>query len=288
MYAMKPTWLLFDSNYLCWRAYHSTGQLSFGMIKTGIVFGYLKTFIDLQGTFLTSKVVHCFDSGVSLRKEICPGYKKSRKGGDNSTDEEKELLGEVRKQIKLLRREYLPEIGSKNVFFQPGYEGDDVIASVCQSLPEGSEAVIVSADEDLFQLLSPTVSHFNPTTKKMITDELFKKEWGINPSDWIMVKALAGCGSDEVIGIKGVGEKTAAKHIRGELKANSKVYGAIAKQLDVVQKNLPLVSLPFPGIQQFILQDDKIDKPGWESLTERLGMKSIKNLRSILPFNTNI
>lgn len=288
---IKPTWLFLDSNYLCWRAFHTTGGLSYRSTPTGIVFGYLRTMLDLQDVFTTTRLVHCFDKGPPKRLEMYPTYKESRKGKKAKkelTDEEKSTLRSVRNQIIRLRKEYLPEIGCQNICSQYGFEADDVIASLCQELPQGHEAVVISADHDLYQLLSPTVRIYDPKTKKTVSQESFTSEYGIKPSDWIMVKALAGCHSDDIKGIKGVGEKTAVKHIKKELKQSSKVYSKILEGYSAVEKNLPLVTLPFPGTKKFILVEDKIDRAGWEGLSERLGLKSLGVLRRLLPFNTNM
>lgn len=285
---MRNLWLFFDSNYLCWRAFHSTGELSYKSIPTGILFGYLKALIDIQGLFTTTKVAHCFDRGQSKRKEIYPEYKGTRaRNRDDLTEEQKTAFRSVRNQIIRLRKEHLPEIGCKNIFSYSGYEADDIIATLCQTLPEGHEGVIISSDQDLFQLLSPRIRMYSPKTKQIITENSFRQEWGIEPKQWVMVKALAGCSSDNVKGIKGVGEKTAVKHLRKELKTSSKTYSKILDEYSTAEKNLPLVTLPFPGCKQFILVEDTIDKIGWEALTDRFGLKSIRSLRAILPFNIN-
>lgn len=285
---MKPLWLFLDSPYLCWRAFYTTGHLSYKDVPTGIVFGYLRTILDLQDCFTTIRLVHCFDKGKSKRIELYPGYKGSRKTKKKDLPKDQIMaLRSVKNQIIRLRKEYLPEIGAKNICSQMGYEADDVIASLCQSLPEEHEAIIVSADQDLFQLLSNNVCMYNPREKKITTRELFIKEWGIKPDQWVMVKALAGCGSDEIKGIKGVGEKIAAKYLTKELKESSKIYSKILEEFSITETNLPLVKLPFPGIKKFILVEDKLDRAGWEGLAERLGLKSLGVLKRLLPFNTN-
>ncbi|RJQ26094.1 hypothetical protein C4577_04130, partial [Candidatus Parcubacteria bacterium] len=281
------TWLFLDSPYLCWRAYHTTGHLSYNSIPTGIVFGYLKTLLDLQDNFVTTKLVHCFDKGPSKRIELYPEYKGNRKHKSNDLSEDEIMkLKAVKNQIIKLRKEYLPEIGAKNVFSQYGFEADDVIASLCNGLPEGHEAVIVSEDHDLYQLLNSKIRIYSPRSKKIISEESFKREWGINPSEWVMVKALAGCSSDHIKGIKGVGEKTAVKHLRNELKQSSKVYSKILTEYSITERNLPLVRLPFPGTKDFVLVEDRLSQSGWESLSDRLGLKSLGSLRRLLPFNT--
>jgi DNA polymerase-1 len=284
---MRPLWLLLDGNYLCWRSYHVVGDLQHNGLPTGVVFGYFKTILDLQEQFVTSRVVHCFDHGRSKRYEVYPEYKASRQSKRDLSKEEEQSHLRVRNQIIRLRRDYLPVIGCKNIFSCSGYEGDDILASICKGLPEDQEAVIIGSDHDLFQLLTDRISMYNPKEKKTITVDSFRKEWGVEPEDWARVMSISGCGSDGIKGIDGVGEKTAAKFLRGELKFSTKAYKEITSNPQVMERNKSLVTLPFDGCPTFTLQDDKLDREGWERICDELGMKSIRNLRRLLPFNVN-
>ena len=98
----------------------------------------------------------------------------------------------------------------------PGVEADDVIGTLARRVEEeGHEAVIVSPDKDFRQLLSPKVSIFRPAHRgeafDMATDETFRQEYGLEPSQFIDVLALMGDSSDNVPGVPGIGEKTAIK-----------------------------------------------------------------------------
>jgi 5'-3' exonuclease len=277
------THLLIDSNFLAYRSYHAMGELSFGAIKTGVIYGFLKEVIGLQDRFGTDCVVFCFDLGNPKRKEIMPCYKQKRHALREMTEEARESRLFMRAQVDKLREEYLPRIGYKNIHAQWGYEADDVIASVCTTLPEGDDAIIVSADGDLYQLLSERVSIFQPKMFKrdarFITLQSFKKQHGIHPKHWARVKALAGCVSDEIPGVEGVGEKTALKFLRGELKKGSVARLAIRKAFDAgaVALNLRVVGLPYVGTQVFKLQKDELSHEGWQEVCASLGLRSLVN-----------
>ena len=279
---MERLWLILDSNYLVWRAHAVLQKLSHGEARTEVVFSYLRDLLHLQSLFSTGLVAHCFDKGRNKRKDLYPGYKLRAPQEPDTA----ELNGVVRDQIKALRNEYLPEIGAMNVFSSKGFEGDDMIASlVINSIPPGDETVIVSADKDLWQLLRHKVSVYNPRSKVTTTEKSFTKDWGLGPSQWSMVKAMAGCTSDKVDGIDGIGEKTAAKFLRGELKESSVAHGKIMQGEEVWKRNLPIVRLPLEGTETFTLVEDTLDQSGWERLTERFGLKSIRNLHRPLPFS---
>ena len=97
------------------------------------------------------------------------------------------------------------------------------------------------------------------------------------------MKALAGCSTDSVPGIKGVGEKTAIKYLKNELKESSKIYQRIISKegWNIYKRNIELVKLPFTGTKIFKLKTDKLSATGWKEVVEQLGMKSI---RERMPF----
>ena len=106
----------------------------------------------------------------------------------------------------------------------------------------------------------------------------FKKQYQIIPDQWGLVKCIAGCVTDEVPGIKGIGEKTVIKYLTGELKETTKAFKKIEKQkTKYIKRNYPLVVLPLEGTDNFKLRKDKISKEGWNEVVEKLGLKSIKN-----------
>lgn len=268
--AKAPT-LLIDVSYLAYRAYYSgMGQLSFNHIKTGVVYGVLREIIYLMDRFSTNKVVFCFDVGKPNRTKVCPEYKANR---TECTEEEMEHKLEVRKQVHALRKEYLPMIGFQNIFWQKGFEADDVIAKIIADRPT-RPFIVVSNDQDLYQLLGRFVSIYKPSKKELYTEEHFRAEFGCSPITWINVKAIAGCKTDNVTGIHGVGEKTALKFICGELSSGAK-FEAIARGSQIWKKNVELVTVPYPGISSFYLAKDCVTPQGWQKLVSHLGMYSL-------------
>lgn len=275
---MKPPWILIDSSYLAYRAFFSMGELSHGDIPTGVVFGFLREVLQLQDHFGTTRIAFCFDVGRSVRREVYPSYKLRR--NEDKTPEQKRQHTLVREQLTALRTDYLPSIGFSNIFYQKGYEADDIIASIVNSLkltiafgrPE--RAIIVSSDGDMNQLLSKFVSIWNPKKQELVTNKSFEKEWGLDPGLWPSVKAIAGCHTDEVEGIKGVGEKTAACFVKGTLKTGKK-FDSIVYGNKVIRRNMKLVTIPYPGTKNFKLVKESVGQRGWAKLAKRLGMKHL-------------
>jgi len=277
---VNEQFLILDCNYLAHRAKYVFGDLSHKGSATGVVYGFLKDILNLMKRFDTQSLVFCWDSKERKRRKILPEYKMKRR--EKELNRQEEIFEKMfYTQIEKLRKQYLPTIGFNNVFRQAGYESDDLIAAICKSL-DSQECIIISADQDLFQLIRPNVKWYNPRSHTLVTLQNFKKEFKIHPKQWVKVKAIAGCISDNVPGIKGVGEKTAIKYIRSELDKSSKAYKTIKNGWkDIVLRNRLLVELPFKGTKTPKLQADNLSQNGWDEVTKTLGMKSIR-FRSII------
>ncbi len=270
---MQSPLLVLDVNYLCHRGFYAMPFMENDGIPTMVTYAVLRDIIDLQETHMTKRICFTFDYGKSLRREIYPLYKQ-KKGSYFQSVSQKNLV-HLRQQISLLRDEQLDVLGFKNIFYQDGYEADDVIASICKHLPDSDTAIIVSADHDLYQLLAPNIMLWDIRNKKMYTQEHLKAQFGISPSEWSMVKAMAGCTSDNIRGITGVGETNAAKYITGRLSEKCKGYKNILRSQQLIERNLKLVTLPYPGTDKFELQPDKVNKQRWRRMFTSLGMDSL-------------
>jgi len=252
-----------DCNNIAHIAAHSIPLLSSKEHLTNVIFGFLNSIFNIQKRFNPDRIVFCWDSKKSFRKMIYPGYKSKRH--DDKTDEEKECLHIIYEQFTELRKIVLPGLGFKNIFMSPGYEADDLIADIVKN-NKSVCFTIISTDQDLYQLLEKRVICSNPITKKALTRSLFIEKYGIKPEQWGAIKAIGGCGSDNVIGIKGVGEKTAIKYLNNLLPKKSKAYKTItSKEGDLtIKTNFPLVNLPFKGTQklnaELVVQPDLLKR----------------------------
>lgn len=269
------TWLLIDAHHLCYSSFFALGKLSYGEDATEVVYGFLSQIIHLQDIFQTDNVAFCFDYGKNLRLLQLPSYKANRR---DRTAEEQEAYNDLQDQIKKLRREHLPNIGYRNIFFDKGYEADDVIASICRNnIGKKNEAIIVSGDHDLYQLIRHNVSVYHPNQQRIVDRKAFCDQWGIEPSMWIDVKALAGCKGDNVEGIRGVGEKTAAKFLNGTLNPNNKTFESIVRGNKIWKRNKPIVKLPYAGVSEFEFRKDRVTKKTWNKVVNSLGMRTLRD-----------
>jgi DNA polymerase-1 len=181
---------------------------------------------------------------------------------------EKEIDWQTNQQIIQLKR-IVSYIGFNNSFYQTGFEADDIIAKIVHSHWEelrnslskepsdDCKPIILTSDADIYQLLN-YANIYDPRAEKGITAESFKEDWGIDPEQWWRVKAIAGCSSDKVPGIAGIGEKKAVKYLLGKMNRKTKEYQKIESEesLEIFNRNKKLVKLPLEGVKEFEIQDD--------------------------------
>lgn len=271
--------LVFDVHNLCYRAWHALPALSSGSRFTEVVFGFLRSVELLSNEYATRDFAFCFDHTVSIRKEIFPDYKSRRR--DKLTPEECKARARLAEQINRLRQDYLPQAGCLNVYQQHGVESDDLMAAIARrfSLIPNTEIVLVSSDNDLFQCLSENVMIHLPGkrgSEARVTHKSFLKKYGLQPHQWAHVKAIAGCKTDSVPGVPGVGEVTALKYIRGELVTTSTAYHKIRspQAQAVIRRNRQLVELPLPECREREVFFDLWDGGKWKEMQRNLGMRS--------------
>src|SRR6476619_6596508 len=97
---------------------------------------------------------------------------------------------------------------------QAGYEADDLIGTLAvQAERAGYEVVIVTGDKDMFQLLTPHVRIYDPVKSKWAGEAECRERYGVEPARVVEVMGLMGDSTDNIPGVKGIGEKTAIKLI---------------------------------------------------------------------------
>lgn len=269
---IQDTYIL-DCNGLCWAAYHTIGGLSFDDVATGVIYGFLNKVHSIWKRHRPARFVFAWDSSCSIRRMMYPDYKSNRHG--DLLPEEAERRSKAREQMFHLHEKILPTIGFRNSYRVTGYEADDVIAVMAQKL---GTCCIVSTDKDLLQCLEVGCTMLNPISGLLTTMADFQKEYGIPPSTWAEVKGVAGCPSDNVVGVRGVGVSTACKFFRGDLKGKKKDLIIEFMASEEYKRNLRLVRLPMQGIRTKVLkmiEPDVWDDDGFLSICTEFGMPSL-------------
>lgn len=201
----KETLLIIDSNALLHRAFHALPPLSNGTQQTGAIYGFLLALFKAVKDFKPKYIVACFDTPApTFRHKQFKEYKGKR---PKTADE---LVSQI-----IMMPEVLKEFGIP-VFAKPGFEADDLIATVAvlATKQKKVEAKILTGDMDTLQLINKQVSvcALGHGVKDMIIydSEKVVERYGISPKQVVDYKSLLGDQSDNVPGVSGIGEKTAA------------------------------------------------------------------------------
>lgn len=195
--------LLIDTTNIAYRA-NSILDLSNDGGNVSAVYGTLLSLRHVIKKFGPCRVICCWDSGTSWRSKVYPQYKAHRRTADNQENRE-----DVYRQIKVLKQ-LLYTLGVTQIQ-KAGLEADDLIALCCRSL-EGSK-VIVSGDRDFVQLITEDVSLYYLHKKTLIDKSNCKRYMGFPPVAYLHKKILEGDKSDNISGVPGVADKTAAEII---------------------------------------------------------------------------
>ncbi len=196
-------------------------------LPVNALYGFLSMTVKLLREIRPDYMAFCFDqSGDSFRKEIDPRYKANRS----------EMPADLVPQIPYIRR--LSEALGIPCLEAANYEADDVIGTLTRLGREhGLEVVIVSSDKDFAQLVKPYVSMYD-TMKDIRYDESgVVEKWGVEPHKMIDYLSIVGDSSDNVAGVKGIGEKGAQK-LLAEFDSLEHIYENIDKITGATQKKL--------------------------------------------------
>lgn len=277
------TVIIIDSSNVAHASFHAMGELTHLDNPTGVLYGFLNKISYLSKYHKTLDFIFCFDRRPYLREEIYPEYKV--KDHKYTREEERAARKILFAQLKELRRRILKSIGFRNIFWQEGYEADDIIAAIILNRnPKDklTEYIIVSSDKDLYQLLdfSLQIKIMKSGKQGLFHYGDFIGMFGVTPDQWSEVKAIAGCYTDGVEGVKGVGEITASKYINGILKKESVACQNInsKKGQRIIKRNRKLVHLPYKGTEVPVLRPNRVTTEKWNGVCEEFGMKSLIEL----------
>ena len=198
--------ILVDGNNLLFRSYYATSYSGVIMrnskgFPTNALYGFINMMNKIIEEEKPNYILVAFDKGKTFRHEKYKDYKAGRR----------EMPEELKLQFPKAK-EILDTMGIKH-FEIDNYEADDIIGTLAKIVDEEDEfiATIISSDKDLLQLISNEVEVKLLKTKGSIRfdEETFKEYYGTTPIHMIDLKALMGDASDNISGVKGIGEKTA-------------------------------------------------------------------------------
>ncbi len=206
--------LAIDGNSIMNRAFYGIKLLSNSKGQfTNALTGFMNIYLKEIGEVKPDCVAVAFDlKAPTFRHKANAAYKANRKG----------MPEELAQQMPVIK-ELLGDLGIKIVQCE-GYEADDILGTLSKAAADsGNECYILTGDRDSFQLVSDHVTVRLATTKetKIYTPDRIMEEYGVTPRQMIEVKALMGDTSDNISGVKGIGEKTALSLIKQEGDVNT-------------------------------------------------------------------
>ena len=199
--------LAIDGNSIMNRAFYGIKGLTNSKgIPTNAIFGFMNIYLKELSEVGPDCIAVAFDlRAPTFRHKANASYKANRKG----------MPEELAQQMPIIKK-LLGLLGVKIVECE-GFEADDILGTLSKAAgDQGGECVILTGDRDSFQLVSDSVTVRLAGTKetKVYTPARISEEYGVSPRQMIDVKALMGDSSDNISGVKGIGEKTALSLIQ--------------------------------------------------------------------------
>lgn len=284
--------LIIDGYGFVFRAYHVQPPLiSPDGEPVGAIYGFTSMLLKIINDFRPEHAVVVLDSkGKNFRHDLFKEYKAHRPPAPE------ELLF----QLPIVQK--ASEALNFCVLSKEGFEADDIIATLAKNCTDNNiEAIIVSSDKDLLQLMDNRIKIYDPVKSKFILQEDVLTKFGVLPSKVREVQALIGDASDNIPGVKGIGPKTASELINnfGDLVG---IYNCIDQIKNNRQKDLLLkyrseafLSWQLVGLDQNVDIPCNLNLFAWEGKQEskiiefitKYGFKSL-NRRIETLFNIKI
>ncbi|MEQ8462900.1 DNA polymerase I [Coleofasciculus sp. E1-EBD-02] len=244
--AEKPLFILVDGHSLAFRSYYAFAKGRDGGLRTksgiptSVCFGFLKSLLEVISSQQPQAMAVAFDLELpTFRHEADDTYKADR------PETPEDFIPDLQNLKELLTALNLP------VLAVPGYEADDVLATLAhRATDEGYQVKILTGDRDLFQLIDPqksiTVLYLSHKALKSgsstgleeYSTQGVKNKLGITPEQVVDYKALCGDKSDNIPGVRGIGEKTAVKllndfgSLEGIYASLDQIKGAVKTKLE--------------------------------------------------------
>lgn len=216
--------LLIDGNSILNRAFYGVAPLTASDgTPTGAVFGFINILKRHLDSVMPDIAVCAFDlPGKNFRHELYPEYKANRSG----------MPEDLAVQLPIAK-DIVTAFGLR-IAEASGFEADDVLGTLAtEAQRRGDEAYVLTGDRDSLQLIGERISVVLVKNKgDVLFDRArFVEEYGVSPEEFVDVKALMGDSSDNIPGVRGIGEKTALKLIAASggldaLYADPAAYGA--------------------------------------------------------------
>src|SRR5580704_5236356 len=193
---------LIDAHALIYQMFHAIPHMNAPDGRpTNALFGVTRDLLWLHEEVKPEYLLCAFDlPGPTFRDEIYPEYKKNRPPAPVDLHPQVPLIHDVLTAMNL------------PILSAPGFEADDVMATVSKEAERrGLDVFICTSDKDCRQLIDDRIRIYSLRKREIFDRDSLNKVWGVKPEQVVDFQTLVGDSVDNVPGVPGVGEKTAAK-----------------------------------------------------------------------------
>ncbi|MGI5948827.1 DNA polymerase I [Peptoniphilus sp.] len=286
---MENKFLIIDGSSLFFRAFYALPLLKTKKgLYTNAIYGFVMMLENAIEKIKPTHIAVCFDmKGKTFRTDLYKDYKGTRQKTPNELEQQFPLVRDILKHMNI------------KILESPVYEADDIAGTLSSiASEEGFESYLLTGDKDYFQLVNDKtrvlLTRKGITEMDIITEESLMEDYGIEPKQFIDLKALMGDSSDNIPGVYGIGEKTGLKYVKefgtlenlydniDEITAkkakekleDGKTSAFMSKKLGTIVKNVPLDES---------LDDFKVEEYDYESLSKMYREFEFNSLLDRLP-----
>lgn len=268
----RKTLYLIDGSAYIYRAFFALPALNNSKgLQTNAVYGFMTTLLKILRERKPDGIVVAFDErGPTLRQQEFKEYKAQRPPMPDG----------MSAQIPYIHR----VVAALNIpaVKQAGYEADDLIGTLAQKAEHaGDDVVIVTGDKDMLQLITPHVRIYDPVKDKWSGEPECVEKFGVEPARVIEIMGLMGDASDNIPGVKGIGEKTAIKLIaqfgtidellrRVEEVTPPRIKAMLIEQADNARLSRKLATIDVNSPVEFDAEAFRVKPPHQDQLTDLL------------------
>ena len=274
---MADCFIIIDGHSQIYRACFARGLNLYspgGIEKTTGPFVFTKSLIKLVREKKPDFMAVARDGPRSdlVRKHLFPEYKEGRGGAPD------EIRAQVSRCYEIIEALGIPVVDAK------GWEADDVIASfVEQYVSDEVHGLVVTGDKDLHQLISPDVRVYDPLKSETFNEENVVSKWGVTADKIVDVQTLMGDPTDNIPGVKGIGEVRAVTMINAYGTVGA-VYEHRHEFSDAIRKALETADLPLLTRLVELNRDLDIDIDSEDLEFHGLNMKAARPIFEELGF----
>lgn len=276
---------LIDGNSYVYRAFYAVkGLTNSAGLPTNAVFGFTNMLMKIIRDKKPDYLVMAFDTPEPTERHMLyADYKAHRK----------ETPDELVRQLPYIRK--LVSAFNIKTFEIPGYEADDIIGTLAKHFTgKGNRVYIVTADKDMLQLVDDHIQIFDPIKDRVLDTAYVREKFGVGPERVTEFMALTGDASDNIPGVKGIGEKTARELLttfssldeiieHPERIQKERFRKMIAENLDNLRLSRTLATIDVAVPLELDLDELSLKEPDWLALLSVFRELEFSSMMRMLP-----